>query len=91
MSESVGFILAAGAITGANIYVFNNKPVDQGAWRIATATGITAILFAGTESIVGPKIVRPLAILVLVTVILAPLKKNVPSPAESALTWFQKG
>ncbi len=91
MSESVGFILAAGGITAANIYVFNGKPVDQGTWRILTATGIGAILFAGAESVVGPQFVRPIAILVLLTVVLAPVKSSVPSPAESALKWFEKG
>ncbi len=91
MAESIGFILAAGGITAANIYVFNGNPVDAGAWRIATATGIGAILFAGVESVAGAKFTRPLAIIVLLTVVLAPVQGKVPSPAQSALTWFEKG
>jgi hypothetical protein len=90
MSESIGFVLAAGAITGANIYVFNQRPVDEDAWRLVTATGIGALLFAGMESVVGSQFVRPLGILMLAAVILAPVKKGVPSPAESALKWYGK-
>ncbi len=91
MSESAGFILAAGAITATNIYIFNAKPVDAGTWRIVTATGLATLLFAGAETVVGPEIIRPLAILVLLTVVLAPVQSSVPSPAQSALNWFEKG
>ncbi len=88
MAESVGFVLAAGAITATNRYVFLNKPIDAQLWRIVTATGLGAILFSGAESLIGPKFTRPMAILLLLTTIIAPTKDTV-SPATSALNWFE--
>lgn len=92
MAQSTGFILAAGTVTAVNRYVFNGKPIDAYAWKLLTATGLTAIIFAGAESFAGPQIPKGLAMIALLTVFLVnPASDGVPSPAVSALNWFNGG
>lgn len=86
MAASTGPILAIGAITITNRTIFNGKEMD---WRIPIATAIAGVLFAGAERAVGDVAVK-VAYLALVTVVLARVDPSVPSPAESALTWFNK-
>jgi len=87
MAASTGPILALGALTLANRSVFNDRPVD---WRIPIATGIAAMVFSGAETIVGAAIPRGIAMVALVAVALSRIDPAVPSPAESALTWWNK-
>lgn len=86
MAESTGPVLAIGAITLANRSIFNDKPID---WKVPIATTIAALLFAGAEKAVGRSAVW-VAYLALITVTLARVDPSVPSPAESALTWFDQ-
>jgi predicted membrane-bound dolichyl-phosphate-mannose-protein mannosyltransferase len=86
MAASTGPVLAIGAITLANRVVFNDKPMD---WKVPIGTAIAAVLFAGAERAVGDAAVK-LAYLALVTVVLARVDPSVPSPAESALAWFEE-
>lgn len=86
MSESTGPILAVGAITLANRVVFNDKPMD---WKVPIATAMAAVLFSGAERAVGKTAVY-VAYLALVTVVFVPIDPKVPSPAESALSWFEE-
>lgn len=84
MAATTGPILAIGAITMINQNVFNNEPVN---WRIPVATGIAASLFGLLEKgwADGAKM---LAWSALVTICFARLDPKVPSPAESALAWW---
>lgn len=84
MAASTGPVLAIGAVTLANRVVFHNQPMD---WRLPLATGIAAGLFALLEKPLGP-IAPAIAWLALATVVLTRVDPTVPSPAESALTWF---
>lgn len=86
VAASTGPILAVGAITLANRTVFNDEPMD---WKIPIATGMAAVLFSGAERAVGRGAVA-VAYLALVTVVFARIDKSVPSPAESALAWFNE-
>jgi hypothetical protein len=86
MAESTGPILAVGAITLANRSVFNDKPID---WKVPIATAIAAVLFAGAERAVGRTAVG-LSYLALVVVVFVRTDPKVPSPAESALDWFEE-
>lgn len=86
MAESTGPILAVGAITVANRTVFNDQPMD---WKVPIGTAIAAVLFAGAESAFGPA-AKYMAYLALVTVVFARVDPSVPSPAESALRWFNE-
>jgi hypothetical protein len=86
MAASTGPILAVGVITLANRSVFNDQPVD---WKVPIATAMAAVLFAGAERAVGRPAVG-VAYLALVTVVLARVDPAVPSPAESALRWFNE-
>lgn len=86
MAASTGPVLAIGAITIANRTVFNDQPMD---WKVPIATGIAAVLFSGMERAVGKSAVT-LAYLALVTCVLARVDPKVPSPAESALSWFNE-
>lgn len=86
MAESTGPILAIGALTVANRTVFNDKPMD---WKVPIATAIAAVLFSGAERAVGRAPVY-VAYLALITVSLARVDPSVPSPAESALRWFNE-
>lgn len=84
MAASTGPVLAIGAITVINRTVFNDKPMD---WRIPIATGIAAALFGLAEKAVG-NVARNVAFLALAAVVLGRVDPKVPSPAESALAWF---
>ena len=85
MAASTGPILAIGAITLTNRVVFNNKPMD---WKIAIGTGIAAVMFAGAESLIGSDIPRGIAMVALVAVVFTRIDPQVPSPAESAMKWW---
>lgn len=87
MAASTGPVLAIGAITVANRTVFNEEPMD---WRIPIATAIAAGLFSLLERVIGTGAVA-LAWLALAAVVLTRVDPAVPSPAESALLWFEKG
>ncbi len=86
MAETTGPILAIGGLTLANRVVFNDRAMD---WKVPIGTGIAAVLFAGLERVVGRAAVW-VAYLALVTAVLARVDPSVPSPAESALTWFNE-
>jgi predicted membrane-bound dolichyl-phosphate-mannose-protein mannosyltransferase len=75
-----------GAITVANRTVFNDQPMD---WKVPIGTAIAAVLFAGMEKAVGRSAVM-LAYLALITSVFARVDPAVPSPAESALKWFNE-
>jgi hypothetical protein len=85
MAASTGPVLAIGAITLTNRVVFNNQPMD---WKIAIGTGIAAIIFAGAESLIGPQIPRGIALIALVAIVFTRIDPQVPSPAESAVKWW---
>jgi hypothetical protein len=87
MSQTTGVILATGAITVANATVFHDKPMD---WRVPVATGLASIGFSLAER-VWPKGAQILAWTVLSTVLITRTQANVPSPVESALSWWNKG
>lgn len=86
MSASTGPVLAVGALTVANRVVFNDQPMD---WKVPIGTAIAAVLFSGMERAVGRSAVW-LAYLALVTTVFARVDPSVPSPAESALRWFNE-
>jgi len=86
MAATTGPILAIGALTMANRSVFNGKPVD---WKVPVGTAMAALLFAGAERAVGRSAVW-VAYLALITVTLARIDPSTPSPAESALAWYEK-
>lgn len=86
MAGSTGPILAIGGITMANQSVFNGKPPDL---RVAVATGLAAGVFALAENAGGGQLVVGLAWLALVAVVLTRVDPTVPSPAESALRWWE--
>lgn len=87
MAESTGPILAIGAITMANRSIFHDEPVD---WKIPVATAIAAGMFSLMEQAVGEWAVR-VAWIALVSSLLTRLEPTVPSPAESALAWWNAG
>jgi len=86
MSQTTGIILATGAVTVANTTVFHDKPMD---WRVPVATGLASIGFSLAER-VWPKGAQILAWTVLTTVLITRTQANVPSPVESALSWWNK-
>jgi hypothetical protein len=86
MAASTGPVLAIGALTVANRVIFNGKPMD---WKVPIGTTIAALLFAGAERAVGQTAVR-LAYLALITTVFVRVDPTVPSPAESALRWFNE-
>lgn len=86
MAASTGPVLAIGGITLANRVIFNDKPMD---WKVPVATAMAALLFAGAERAVGRGAVS-VAYLALITAVLARVDPSVPSPAESALRWFNE-
>jgi len=86
MAASTGPVLAIGALTVANRVVFNDQAME---WKVPIATAMAAVLFAGAEQAVGRTAVY-VAYLALVTAVLARVDPDVPSPAESALRWFNE-
>lgn len=87
MSKTTGPILATGALTVANATVFHDEPMD---WRVPVATGLAALGFSLAEK-AWPKGAVMLAWTVFGTVLLSRVKPSVPSPVESAITWWNKG
>jgi hypothetical protein len=86
MSQTTGPVLATGLITVVNQTVFHDQPMD---WRVPVATGLAAIGIGLAER-VWPQGARILAWTALVTVLLARTQPSVPSPVESALTWWKE-
>lgn len=86
MAASTGPILAIGTLTLTNRVIFNAKPMD---WKVPVATGIAAVLFAGAERAVG-RIAVQVAYLALITTVFVRIDPKTPSPAESALKWFNE-
>jgi hypothetical protein len=84
MGATTGPILATGLITVANETVFHGQPMD---WRVPAATGLAALGFSLAER-VWPEGAELLAWTVLLTVLLTRTKSNIPSPTESALSWW---
>jgi hypothetical protein len=84
MSETTAPILAIGAITMVNRSVFHDEEWD---WRIPLATGISVGLFAALEK-PFPQLAIGLAWLAVMGVTLGRVDPAVPSPAESAMKWF---
>jgi hypothetical protein len=90
MSATTGPVLAAGAITVANAVVFNDAEMD---WRIPVATTLLAGGFYLLERAAGD-VAEVLAWTLVVTTLFTRVDPNVPSPVESAVTWWdsnQKG
>lgn len=86
MAASTGPVLAIGGLTLANRVIFNDKPMD---WKVPIGTAIAAVLFSGAER-VAPQLAVRLAYLALVSVVFVRVDPAVPSPAESALKWFNE-
>lgn len=84
MSKTTGPVLAIGALTIVNTSVFHNQPMD---WRIPIATGLAAVGFTLAEK-AWPQGAEILAWTALLTVLLTRTNPKVPSPAESAVAWF---
>lgn len=87
MSRTTGVVLATGGLVIANETVFHSRPMD---WRVPVATGLTAMAFTLAER-AWPTGAELLAWTAFITVLFTRSKPNVPAPAESALTWWQKG
>lgn len=87
MSQSVGPILAIGAITFANESIVQSKPPDP---RVFVATGIAAGVFTLAEK-AWPKPVTMLAYAALVTVLFVRVNPSVPAPVESFTKWWNEG
>lgn len=87
MASSTGIVIATGGIVLANRVVFNGQEMD---WRIPIATGLAAGMFALAETMIGSEVPRAVALLALVAVTLTRVDPSVPSPAESALTWYNE-
>lgn len=84
MSATTGPVLATGAVTILNRSVFHDQPMD---WRIPVATGLAALGFGLFER-VSPQIASILAWTAFATIMLTRTDPKVPSPVESALTWW---
>lgn len=84
VSSTTGVVLATGGITLINQTVFHSQPMD---WRIPVATGLAAVGFSLAERVwaQGAEI---LAWTALLTILLTRTNPKVPSPAESAVAWF---
>jgi hypothetical protein len=87
MSRTLGPILATGAVTIANQTIFHGEEMD---WRVPIATGLAAIGFTLAER-VAPEVAVILAWTTFITVMLSRTNPKVPSPVESAVTWWEKG
>jgi len=79
-------MLATGVVTVVNQTVFNDKPMD---WRVPLATGLAAVGITLFERIWADGAVI-LAWSSLVTVLVTRVQPNVPSPVESAMTWWNR-
>jgi hypothetical protein len=86
VSKTTGPVLAIGAITIVNQSVFHNQPMD---WRVPIATGLAAVGFTLAEK-AWPQGAEILAWTALLTILLSRTNPKVPSPAESAVAWFNQ-
>lgn len=86
MSKTTGVVLATGGMTIVNETIFHGQPMD---WRVPVATGIAAVGFSLAER-VWPLGAELLAWSAFLTLLLSRVNPKVPSPAESAATWFNK-
>lgn len=87
MSRTLGPILATGTVTVVNQTIFHNRPMD---WRVPIATGLAGIGFTLFER-AAPQLAVVLAWTTFATVMLTRTDPSVPSPVESAATWWKKG
>ena len=87
MSATTGPVLAMGLITITNRTVFNSEPMD---WRVPIATGLLAVGFSLAEKVWADG-VKILAWTGVAAVVLTRVEPDVPSPAESALAWWNRG
>lgn len=87
MSATTGPVLALGAVTVVNKTVFNDEPMD---WRIVVATGLLAVGFNLGERL-APQAAEILAWTALLTSLVTRINPSVPSPVESAVTWWNDG
>lgn len=83
MARSTGPMLAVGGITMFNEMVVHGEPID---WRIPVATGIAAGMLALVEQLSEGAAVG-IAYTALITILLARVKPDIPSPVESLLDW----
>lgn len=90
MAKSTGPILAAGAITLFNDVIVHGKPFDQNEWRIPVGTAIAAGGLVLIEKVSQP-LATGIAWIALVSVLLTRMKADVPSPAESFVSWYNGG
>jgi hypothetical protein len=94
MSESTGYILAAGALTAANEAFFAPAAGDTGVtfnWRIIPATAIAAVALSLIDQL-SPEFGKGLAVTALITVLFAKFG-NADPPAENlsvALGYMKK-
>ena len=86
MAKTTGVILAIGGITLTNRVLFQDQKMD---WRIPIGTALAAVLFAGAEKAWTEGAVL-LSWTALATITFTRTDADVPSPAESALTWWDK-
>jgi hypothetical protein len=86
MSQSIGPVLATGALASVNRTVFNHETMD---WRILPATALAATGFSLIER-VWPKGAVIMAWTTFLTVLLTRID-NQKSPVENALTWWNSG
>lgn len=86
MSATTGPVLAMGLVTVVNQSLFHDRPMD---WRVPVATGLAAVGFSLAER-AWPQGAKILAWTALLTVLLARTQPSVPSPVESALTWWRE-
>lgn len=84
MAKTTGVILAIGGITIANRVIFNGQDME---WKIPVATGLAAMTFAGLEK-VNEQAAVGLAYIALVSILFTRIDPKVPSPTESALSWW---
>lgn len=86
MSQTTGPILALGTITVVNRVVFNDQPMD---WRIPLATGLAAVGFSLAER-AWPDGAQVIAWTALLSTLVTRLDPKVPSPVESAMSWWKQ-
>jgi hypothetical protein len=80
--SAAGFVLAAGGIVAANEVLFmpaqgQGSPVANFNWRLVPATAILAITLSGFEKF-APQFAEMLGVMVLLTVLIAPVGKTPP-------------
>lgn len=85
MSKSTGPILAIGAVTMANSFIFHDKEFD---WRVPVATAITAGGFALLERLTEKGAVL-LAWTALIAVLFTRIDPKVPAPVETLQLYFK--